>query len=77
MPHLRTTWLARAFNTNRGQKILAALDSSSLDTEQERKLASELNGIIRNLAQRGVQPRVAKKNSFAAVFSAAMGEKAK
>ena len=77
MPHLRTTWSARAFVTERGQKILVALANPSIQTDEERKLVSELNTIVTNLAQRDVQPRVAKGvGTFAAVFSAAMKGKA-
>ncbi len=62
MPHLRTTWEARAFVTGRGQKILVALANPSIQTDEERKLVSELNGIITNLAQRNVRPHVAKSD---------------
>ena len=77
MPHLRTTWEARAFITERGKKIMSALANPSLDTEQERKLVSELNTIIRNLAQRGAQPHVAKSDEgFGRIMQKALkGEK--
>ena len=75
MAHLRVTWVARAFATERGQKIMVALASPSLNTEEERALVSELNKIIVNLAQRGAQPRLAKGvGTVAAAFIAAMRE---
>ena len=71
--HLRVTLVARAFATPDGKKIMAALARVPLDVAAERKLVSELNALVANLAQRDARPRVAKsENGFGKIMSAAL-----